>query len=48
MDRAKNTTDTPEAFVFERSGRQVCFLRRSFSERNDGARSSKNLGISKI
>ena len=48
MDRAKNITDTSEALVFERSGRQAWFLRRSTHESEDGARTSENLGISKI
>ena len=48
MDGAKHTTDTPEIFVSEYSGRQAWFLRRSPFERKDGAGTIENLGISKI
>ena len=48
MDGAKYITDTSEALVFERSGRQAYFLRRSSFVRKDGAGSKENLGISKI
>ncbi len=48
MDGAKHITDTSEIFFNEYSGRQACLLRRSPSERIDGAESNENLGGSKI
>ncbi len=48
MDGAKHITDTSEALLSERSGRQACLLRRSPSERIDGAESNENPDGSKI
>ena len=48
MDRAKHITDTPEVLFLEYSGKQASVLRRSLSERNDGAGRNENPGVSKI
>lgn len=46
MDGAKHSTDTLAALI-ESSGKQACFLCRSFSERKDGTKSNENPGNSK-
>ena len=48
MDGAKHTTDTSEVHMIVYSGKQASVLRRSLSERNDGAERNENLGDSKI
>jgi hypothetical protein len=48
MDGAKHNTDTLEALIYERSGKQACFLRRSIFERKCGAESNEDPGNSRM
>ena len=48
MDGAKHNTDTLAALCNKSSGKQACFLCRSFFERMRGTKSNENPGGSRM